>query len=482
MRKSIILTLSHDIKTPLSIISGNLELAMKTGEEIQRNIFLKHIGDECLHVVHLLNNLLDVYHLNEANEKRRDVPFNLQEMLERTAAGFSHIANDKGIRFVSDFKDTEVRLYGDAVRIEQIMHNLLANAVKFTESGTISFHVRYHNGILTLEIKDTGIGMTEETLSRIFRPFERKDSAANADGHGLGLSITQGLVKLLDGNIKVTSSIEQGSTFRVTLPLRQTDEPVENEEPVELHLEHLPHRVLIIDDNIMQRDVIKQMLERNGIACTACASVKEVVKAMRDMDYDVLLSDIQMPGTDGFELLALLRGSTIGNSRTIPIVAMTARSDYGKKDYQEAGFAACIYKPFFLSDLLGLLSTIKTCRKDENRKVDFSTMLAEVDDKAKLLGSFIEQSRQDADELASAMHGNDRKRLREIAHRMQPMWELLQMEDTLSAYRSLLKDSTTGDDTVWEYTKRIMEYTAKLIAEAKNEIKKLENETENTDS
>ena len=109
-------------------------------------------------------------------------------------------------------------------------------------------------------------------------------------------------------------------------------------------------------------------------------------------------------------------------------------------------------------------------------------MLAEVDDKAKLLGSFIEQSRQDADELASAMHGNDRKRLREIAHRMQPMWELLQMENTLSAYRSLLKDSTTGDDTVWEYTKRIMEYTAKLIAEAKNEIKKLENETENTDS
>ena len=193
MRKSIILTLSHDIKTPLSIITGNLELAMKTEEEMQRNIFLKHIGDECLHVVHLLNNLLDVYHLNEANEKRRDVPFNLQEMLERTAVGFSHIANDKGIRFVSDFKDTEVRLYGDAVRIEQIMHNLLVNAVKFTESGTISFHVRYHNGILTLEIKDTGIGMTEETLSRIFRPFERKDSAANADGHGLGLSITQGL-------------------------------------------------------------------------------------------------------------------------------------------------------------------------------------------------------------------------------------------------------------------------------------------------
>ena len=482
MRKNIILTLSHDIRTPLNIITGNTELAMDTREKKQRNIYLKNIGNVCLHVVQLLNNLLDVYLLNEANEKRKDVPFNLHEMLERTATGFSHMANNKGIRFVSDFKNTEVRLYGDAVRIEQIMDNLLANAVKFTESGTISFHVRYHDGRLTLEIEDTGSGMTEKTLSRIFRPFERQASATNADGHGLGLSITQGLVKLLDGKIKVTSSIEQGSTFRVTLPLRQTDEPVESEKPVQPHFEHLPRRVLVIDDNNMLRDVVKKMLERNGIVCTACSSVKELVKAMRSMDYDLLLSDIQMPGTNGFDLLALLRNSSIGNSRTIPVVAMTARGDNGKKDYLEAGFAACIYKPFFLPDLLNLLSTIKECREDENRKVDFNTMLAEVNDKAELLGSFIEQSGQDTDELASAMNGGNRKRLREIAHRMQPMWELLQMGGILSDYRTLLKDSTTDDDIIQKHTQQIIECTALLIAEAENEIKRLENETENTDS
>lgn len=482
MRKNIILTLSHDIRTPLNIITGNTELAMDTREKKQRNIYLKNIGNVCLHVVQLLNNLLDVYLLNEANERRKDVPFNLHEMLERTATGFSHMANNKGIRFVSDFKNTEVRLYGDAVRIEQIMDNLLANAVKFTESGTISFHVRYHDGKLTLEIEDTGSGMTEETLSRIFRPFERQASVANADGHGLGLSITQGLVKLLDGNIEVTSSIEQGSTFRVTLPLRQTDEPVESEKPVQPHFERLPRRVLVIDDNNMLRDVVKKMLERNGIACTACSSVKELVKAMRSMDYDLLLSDIQMPGTNGFDLLALLRNSSIGNSRTIPVVAMTARGDNGKKDYLEAGFAACIYKPFFLPDLLNLLSTIKECREDENRKVDFNTMLAEVNDKAELLGSFIEQSGQDTDELASAMNGGNRKRLREIAHRMQPMWELLQMGGILSDYRALLKDSTTDDDILQKHTQQIIECTALLIAEAENEIKRLENETENTDS
>lgn len=481
MRKNIILTLSHDIRTPLNIITGNVELAMDTREKKQRNVYLKNIGDVCLHVVHLLNNLLDVYLLNEANEKRKDVPFNLHEMLERTAMGFSRMANNKGIRFVSDFNNTEVRLYGDAVRIEQIMDNLLANAVKFTESGTISFHVCYHEGKLTLEIEDTGSGMTEETLSRIFRPFERKDSAANADGHGLGLSITQGLVKLLDGNIEVKSSIEQGSTFRVTLPLRQTDEPVENENPVQPHFEHLPRRVLVIDDNNMLRDVVKKMLERNGIACTACSTVTEVVKAMRSMDYDLLLSDIQMPGTNGFDLLALLRNSNIGNSRTIPVVAMTARGDNRKEDYLKTGFADCIYKPFLLPDLLNLLSTIRKYRENENQKVNFNTMLAEVNDKAELLGSFIEQSRQDADELTSSMYGNDRKRLREIAHRMQPMWELLQMGEILSDYRTLLKDSTTDDDIVQKHTQQIITCTAMLIAEAENEIKKLENETENTD-
>ena len=482
MRKNIILTISHDIRAPLNINSGNAELAMDTREKKRRNTYLNNVGIVCRHVVHLLNNLLDVYRLNEAKEIRNDVPFNLHGLLERTASGFSHVVNNKGILFDCDFKDTEVRLYGDADRIEQIIDNLLTNAVKFTESGTISFNVRYCNGNLMLEVKDTGIGMTEETLSRIFRPFERQTSAANADGYGLGLPITQGLVNLLGGTIGVTSSIDRGSTFRVTLPLPETNEPVESENRILPHSEHLPHNVLVIDDDSMLRNVIKEMLERNGVACTVCSSAKEVVRAMRCQDYDLLLSDIQMPGTNGFNLLALLRSSTIGNSRTIPVVAMTARGDREKKSYLDAGFTACIYKPFSSSELLSLLSDIKGDLPDENREVDFSTMLSEVNDKSTLLYSFIGQSKRDAEELALAADSGDREKLREIAHRMQPMWELLQMEGTLLAYRTLLKDNTAGDDAVREYTRQIIEYTVILIAEAENEIKRLTNETENIDS
>ncbi len=482
MRKNIILTMSHDIRAPLNIISGNAELAMDTRDRKRRNTYLNNVGIVCRHVVHLLNNLLDVYRLNEAKEIRNDVPFNLQELLERTASGFSHVVNNKGILFNCDFKDTEVRLYGDADRIEQIIDNLLTNAVKFTESGTIGFNARYHKGELVLEIKDTGIGMTEETLSRIFRPFERRISAANIDGYGLGLPITQGLVNLLDGTIEVTSSIDLGSTFRVTLPLPETDEPLVSANQILPCPVHLPHNVLVIDDDGMLRDVIKEMLERNGVACTVCSSAKEVVRAMRCQNYDLLLSDIQMPGTNGFELLTLLRSSNIGNSRTVPVIAMTARGDKEKDAFLDAGFTACIYKPFSSSELLGLLSTVKRCRNDDGHGFGFSAMLSEVSDKAGLLRSFIIQSEKDLEELSSGMNDNDRHKLRETVHRMLPMWELLQMEDVLSAYRTLLKDDTATNDAVREHTRQIMECTAKLIAEAENEIKRQTNEKENTDS
>ena len=482
MRKNIILTISHDIRAPLNVISGSAELAMDTREKKRRHTHLNNIRIVCRHVVHLLNNLLDVYRLNEAKETRNDVPFNLNALLERIAFGFSHVINNKGILFNHDFTGTDVKLCGDVDRIEQILDNLLSNAVKFTETGTISLNARYNEGELVLEIKDTGIGMSEDALSRIFRPFERLGSVRNAEGFGLGLPITKGLVNLLGGTIDVTSGIDRGSTFRVTLPLKTTDETVESESQTIPHPAHLPRNVLVIDDDAMLLDVIKEMLERNGMNCTVCTTTKDVVKAMRGKDYDLLLSDIQMPGTNGFDLLALLRCSNIGNSRTIPIIAMTARGDRDKEAFLHAGFTDYIYKPFSSSELLGLLSRIKTDGREEKPEVDFSLVLSEVSDKHKALLSFISQSERDREDLNAAIKNGDRQKLREITHRMQPMWELLRMEEHLLAYRTFLKDCETSDKELNEYTRQIIDSTATLIRAAEAEIKRLTNETENTDS
>lgn len=483
MRKNIILTISHDIRAPLNVIGGSAELAMDTRDKKQRNNHLNNIRIVCKHITHLLNNLLDVYRLNEAKETRNDVPFSLNDLLERTVSGFTHIVNNKGILFNHRFDNTDVKLLGDIDRIGQIIDNLLTNAVKFTESGTISFNARYDDGYLFLEVKDTGIGMNEIMLSRIFRPFERLASETNTDGFGLGLPITKGLVDLLGGTITVSSEAGSGSTFCVTLPLSVTDESIEDENILSSYTGNLPQNILAIDDDPMLLNIVKEMLERNGGTCTVCTTAKEVVKAMRNQNYDLLLSDIQMPGTNGFELLTLLRNSNIGNSRTIPIIAMTARGDRDKEAFLNTGFTDCIYKPFSSSELLSLISGIKKQQTDDgHHSVDFNTMLSEVSNGVKLLRSFIAQSEKDRDELESAMKKSDRMKMRETAHRMQPSWDLLHTGDRLMAYRALLKDGTQDDSVVKEHTRQIIDYTSTLIAEAEDEIKRQTNETENTDS
>lgn len=477
MRKKIILTISHDIRAPLSIINGSAELAMDTRDRKKRNSHLANIGVLCKHILYLLNNLLDVYRLNEAKETRNDTPFRLSFLLERIASGFTHAANDKGLLFHCDFEGTDVTVCGDSDRIEQIADNLLSNAVKFTEAGNIRFIARYKDGTLLLTVEDTGIGMSEETATRIFNPFERSAPDTNSEGFGLGLSITKGLVGLLGGAITVASEVGKGSTFRVSLPLPLTDEAMESEVQVHNMSLQLPQRVIAIDDDPLQLEIVKEMLERNGVSCTTCENTRALVGEMRKADYDLLLSDIQMAGTNGFDLLELLRNSNIGNSRTIPVVAMTARGDKEREAFASAGFAACIYKPFSMRELLDLIASVTDGTKPEAVSADFASLTAEVRDKKKLLRTFIGQSREDIEQLRKA--GNDRERLREVVHRMLPMWELLQTDDLLYSYRNVLHDDKADDGAVGEYTQRVIDHTALLIAEAENEMK---HETEDIDS
>lgn len=287
---------------------------------------------------------------------------------------------------------------------------------------------------------------------------------------------------MLGGTITVSSKAGSGSTFRVTLPLPITDKLIEDENIISPHSDNLPQNILVIDDDPMLLNIVKEMLERNGVNCKTCATVKEVVKAMRNQDYDLLLSDIQMPGTNGFDLLALLHNSNIGNSHTIPVIAMTARGDRDKEAFLNAGFTDCIYKPFSSSELLSLISAIKKQQTDEKQGIDFSTMLSEVSDGITLLRSFVAQSEKDREELKSAMKNNDRIKMREAAHRMQPSWDLLHTGDMLMAYRTLLKDGTQDDGVIREHTRQIINYTSTLITEAGEEIKRQTNETEDTDS
>ena len=284
MRKKIILTITHDIRGPLNTISGSAELTMETRNKRERNRYLTNIRILCKHILHLLNNLLDMYRLSESKEKRNDVPFKLDTLLERIATGFTLTVNNKGIVFSHDFTGTDITVKGDSDRIEQIIDNLLTNAIKFTEAGTIVFAADYKDETLFLKISDTGIGMSEDMLKCIFQPFERSTSKTNPSGFGLGLAITKGLITLLDGNITVKSEMGKGTTFLITLPLPFTTEGIEEEEQRADMPTGLPQCVLVIDDDPMQLEVVQEMLERSGIFSKACRNVQEVVNEMRKTD------------------------------------------------------------------------------------------------------------------------------------------------------------------------------------------------------
>lgn len=481
MRNKIILTISHDIRGPLNNIIGYTELAMDTREKKKRNLQLKKVLGRSKHILHLVNNLLDVYRLNQAKETMHPVPFRISDLLNRVVDGATQPINDKGLLFEHEFAGTDVVVKGDVDRIEQIINNLIANAVKFTSAGHIGFNVTYMDGTFTMKVSDTGMGMTEDMMKRIYLPFERAANAENSDGYGLGLPIAHGIVTMLGGTINVESELNKGTTFTVTLPLPVTNEPIE-EESVSFDASlHLPKNVIAIDDDMLQLELVKEMLERNGVSCTICSKVDKLTEELRKKNYDLLLSDIQMPNTDGFKLLELLRKSRIGNSKDIPIVAMTARSESEREALLEAGFDGCIFKPFSMNELLKVIASVVKGR-EPGSETDFSVMLANVSDKKKILRTMIETCEKDIVDLKIAMTAENRESMRSIAHRMFPMWEMVSMDEILLAYRNVLKDTDCDTQTVLNHTNHIITHIEHLIEDAGNEIERIVDEEKNIDS
>lgn len=483
MRKKIILTISHDIRGPLNVISGSAELAMDTRNKKKRDGYLNNARILCRHVVHLLNNLLDVYRLNEAKETPNNIPFRLNTLLDRIALGAAQVINNKGLLFVHDFKGTDVAVCGDEDRLEQIADNILSNAVKFTQSGTVGFSASYSDGILRMDFSDTGCGMSEETMERIFLPFERADDTGDVKGFGLGLSITKGLVSLLGGTIEVRSDIGKGTVFHVCIPLLSADESeVSEDRGMQCSGSlRLPRNVIVIDDDPLQRGIVREMLERNSVSCTVCATAQDVVKAMRERDHDILLTDINMPGTSGFALLELLRKSNIGNSRTIPVVAMTARDDDESKPLIKSGFSGCIFKPFSMQELLERIFMImKQFGHSESSRVDFSRLTAGTTDSMVILQSLADSTAKDMGNLRKAADDGNSKAIAAIIHRIKPVWDMLGLSSALCPLWNTVKDRNTTAPEMERSAADVLTAMENLMKDIKEEMKTYEEQ--DTDS
>ena len=316
-REKLMLTVTHDIKSPLSSIIGYIELLNNTQLEERQHYFLKNMKGTAEHILHLANNMLDFSKLESNKMEINTVPYNPGRLLQETADSFLPLAAQKSLELKSDISNALNGLYlGDSMKVRQIVVNILSNAIKYTREGKVSlsaFISPTKDDQFIIVIKDSGPGMTEEEQELIFKEFTRLTPQHNneAEGTGLGLTITLQLVHLLDGELTLESKKGEGSTFTVKFPLikatAQESQPTET--PSSLPVMHEGMKAFIVDDDILQLTVTTELLRKTGIQCDTCTHSQEALSRLEKGNYNIVLSDIQMPEMDGFELVQQIRES-----------------------------------------------------------------------------------------------------------------------------------------------------------------------------
>lgn len=373
-RKNMMLTIAHDLRAPLAAIRGYAELLPGEADGKRTDEYAVHIVRSSDYMIGLVNSLVEFYLLDAGKGKMNVTVFRPLSLFDEIVKLHTPSVRKEGLALCTDFEGLDTVVEGDRPRIMQIANNLLSNAIKFTRKGKISLQAAYGQGELCFSVQDTGPGMTEDEQKRIFRAFERLDNARHLPGFGLGLAVVSRLTELLDGHVTVESRSGTGSLFRVALPLPEVAEHEDDGETghtEDYGLEGI--HVLVIDDDRIQLDVTRRMLMRYKVRCGCCRTVQELMAALRERKYDLLLSDIQMPDMDGYKILDLLRSSNMENARMIPVLAVTACAD-DEEYYISCGFAGSLRKPFPMDELISAVSrlAVKTGKKEP----DFSFILS----------------------------------------------------------------------------------------------------------
>lgn len=418
-RRNLILMVSHDLRAPLGTISEYAELLQNEDNIDQHRGYAVNILRASRHVIGLANNLLYYYRLEAEKEQPEKEIFHLGRTVEDTVRSYLPMAEKKGLGLTVETTDSDVLVEGDSVRLIQILNNLLSNAVKYTFKGYIHVGAHYRNEKLCFFVRDTGTGISKERQEKIFTAFERGESPDMEQGFGLGLAIIYKLVTLLNGTIHVQSTPGHGSTFEVCLPMQEADGKRVTIEQLPERGELSGMRVLAIDDDRMQLDVTRKMYTHYGVKCDCCLNVSELIEALRHNHYDLMLTDIRMSEMDGYGVLALLRGSNLGQTKTLPVLAVTAQVNEKPEHFRKVGFAGCLHKPFSPEELMSATWGV-------DRPI-FTAIMEDEEDTTELLNMFLEDTEEELTEMQEAFCTGDYERLGHIIHKAAPLWGMIRI-------------------------------------------------------
>jgi CheY-like chemotaxis protein len=359
--------MSHEIRTPLNGVLGMAELLDTTLSEPRQKLMIRTIRNSGEVLLSILNNILDMSKIESGKLELEQVAFNPAELARQVEAVYALQAEEKGLEFeVLTSLGSEMGRLGDPYRIVQILHNLLSNALKFTDKGGVTLKLACRAGKpMTIEVTDSGIGMTPEQTARVFDSFEQADGSVTRrfGGTGLGMSIVRQLVTLMGGEIAITSMPDRGTVARVTLPLPEADLPATGNTTVpvtgaEVRLDG--RRLLIADDSATNRLVLQEMLADTGADITLVEDGLQAVAMWKSRSFDLLLLDISMPVMDGLTALKNIRAAEAGMGKTaVPAIAVTANAmAHQVADYIVGGFDSHLSKPFRRQELLHAIVTL----------------------------------------------------------------------------------------------------------------------------
>ncbi|MBU9697908.1 PAS domain-containing protein [Rhodobacteraceae bacterium HSP-20] len=360
--------MSHEIRTPLNGVLGMAEVldATLTDPEHRRMIgTIRRSGESLLNI---LNDILDMSKIEAGKLELETVPFSPVEMAERVEDLHRLKAEEKGLDFeVLVSTGAELHRMGDPFRVQQILHNLISNAIKFTDRGEVTVEVSGRRGTsLVFEVRDTGIGMNKQEIARLHEEFRQADSSVTRrfGGTGLGMAITRTLVSRMGGDITVTSAPGVGTQVRVELPLPVTDvmsdAPPSSTAGAESEGRLDGVRVLAADDNGTNRSVLELMLKRSGAEVTTVGDGLQALHAWEPGKFDVVLLDIAMPVMDGKAALEGIRAKEqAAGAARLPIIAVTANAmSHQIVEYLIWGFDSCVSKPLTMADVTKAIRTL----------------------------------------------------------------------------------------------------------------------------
>ena len=511
LKEQFLTNMSHEIRTPLSSIIGFSEQLNRTTLSHQQGIYLKTIQQSSDHLLSLVNDILDLSKINAGKFHLENIQFNILELINEIHQNFQFAAQNKGIEIsysVDEMLKSDV--IGDPMRLRQVLINLVGNAIKFTEHGSVkivgSSEIKQSGYLLvTLSIIDTGVGITQEQQGLIFDEFSQADPSVTRKfgGTGLGLSIASKIVKLFQGEINVSSKPGKGSTFTFRISFEKAQKAVLSpDQPVTLNIIELlrDKKILIIDDDETILLLINIIFSNAGLKCESTTKSTEALEKIKNEHYDLIFTDLHMPEMSGFELIKNIKIQY--KNRTTPlIVALTAHSNI-IDEYKKAGFTSYLSKPFkevdFLNkiiEVLGLSQTIDikptTVEKEKKELLNSNLLTYSIDgileftDKdsksfQKIMNSFVANSLITIEEIKQLNTETQKDEIANRAHKLIPLFKQLKMIELAGILTKLERYKELGiTDDEFQKTKILaIEISEKMVylieSEQFKKVKKVE--------